>query len=342
VGDALGAPVEFLSLAAIHRRFGPQGIQDYSPAYGGLGSITDDTQMTLFTAEGLLRTLEQQAGLGEPANWGLTAQHLAHAYQRWLHTQHIQPPACAHNWAPLTDDGLVSDPRLHHLRAPGNTCLSALEAMSGMGDMARNHSKGCGGVMRVAPVALAVHALHGFTPKAMQLAFDLGVLACALTHGHPTGQLPGGVLAALLVPLLSGVSLAQALPPVLHMLAGYPHATETQEALQIAINAAASDAPLSAAIAQVGQGWVAEEALAIGLLVALRCARAELAPQEAVEYGLLAAVNHSGDSDSTGAIAGHFLGAQWGVQAIPGQWLQPLELNDRVKQAANHLHGLTV
>jgi ADP-ribosylglycohydrolase len=55
VGDALGAPVEFLSLQEIRDKFGPAGIHDYARAYGRRGAIADDTQMTLFTAEGLLR-----------------------------------------------------------------------------------------------------------------------------------------------------------------------------------------------------------------------------------------------------------------------------------------------
>ena len=55
VGDALGAPVEFMRRREILDTFGPDGITEYAPAYGGLGTITDDTQMTLFTAEGLLR-----------------------------------------------------------------------------------------------------------------------------------------------------------------------------------------------------------------------------------------------------------------------------------------------
>lgn len=55
IGCALGAAVEFDSLSGIRNRFGPEGIQHYVNAYGGLGRITDDTQMTLFTAEGLLR-----------------------------------------------------------------------------------------------------------------------------------------------------------------------------------------------------------------------------------------------------------------------------------------------
>jgi ADP-ribosyl-[dinitrogen reductase] hydrolase len=53
VGDALGAPIEFLRLSEIRERFGLAGLTDYAPAYGKLGAITDDTQMTLFTAERL-------------------------------------------------------------------------------------------------------------------------------------------------------------------------------------------------------------------------------------------------------------------------------------------------
>ena len=66
VGDALGASVEFISWPEIERRFGPGGIQAYAPAYGGLGRITDDTQMTLFTAEGLIRAQHRltERGIG--------------------------------------------------------------------------------------------------------------------------------------------------------------------------------------------------------------------------------------------------------------------------------------
>ena len=84
VGDALGAPVEFMSLAEIQSRHGAEGIRDFAPAFGRVGSITDDTQMTLFTAEGLLRAWVRFAlrGIG-PAFDSVTAN----AYLRWLRTQ---------------------------------------------------------------------------------------------------------------------------------------------------------------------------------------------------------------------------------------------------------------
>jgi ADP-ribosylglycohydrolase len=83
VGDALGAPVEFLNIREIRNRYGPSGITDYDVAYGRRGAITDDTQMTLFTAEGMLRA---------DARWHLKGicyppSVIHHAYIRWLHTQ---------------------------------------------------------------------------------------------------------------------------------------------------------------------------------------------------------------------------------------------------------------
>ena len=51
-----------------------------------------------------------------------------------------------------------------------------------------------------------------------------------------------------------------------------------------------------------------------------------------VRHGLLLAVNHSGDADSTGAIAGNLLGAAHGVGAIPADLLDPLEFRDLIEQ----------
>ena len=145
VGDALGAPVEFISHDEIVRCFGSQGIRDYVPAYGVLGAITDDTQMTLFTAEGLLRANVRERMRGLTTYSGVTD----HSYLRWLETQGIKAPV------EIGRDGwLWKQEALHHRRAPGNTCLSALKSKKGFGDAARNDSKGCGGVMRVAPIGM--------------------------------------------------------------------------------------------------------------------------------------------------------------------------------------------
>ena len=186
VGDALGAPVEFMKRSEILQRFGPNGIGAYAPAHGGLGRITDDTQMTLFTAEGLLRGWVRGAFSGITTYSGVTS----HAYLRWLQTQGVEP---AFEINPSGETGWLSENReLHSRRAPGNTCVSALKGMQSFGEPARNDSKGCGGVMRVAPVGLFMSRLGAEVLP--EDAFRLGQEIAALTHGHPTGSLTAGVL----------------------------------------------------------------------------------------------------------------------------------------------------
>jgi hypothetical protein len=117
VGDALGAPVEIESWAAIRRQFGAAGIRDLVPAYGQLGAITDDTQMMLFTAEGLLRAHVRGASRGICSPPAV----IHHALLRWLLTQ--GEPAMTE----VGQDGwLLQERRLWARRAPGTTCLSAL------------------------------------------------------------------------------------------------------------------------------------------------------------------------------------------------------------------------
>jgi len=311
VGDALGAPIEFESIREIRARFGPDGLRDYAPAYGVRGAITDDTQMTLFTAEGVLRAFTRASakGICHPPSV------VDHAYARWLATQGERST----RWNVDEPDGwLVAVRALHARRAPGNTCLSALsQSDAGTRRAPLNDSKGCGGVMRAAPAGLVGSG-------AMGDPFQLGCDVAALTHGHPSGFLAAGVLAELVSRLLDGELLEEALEPVLLRLAVEPEHEELHGALRRAIDLADDDPELTPEdVESLGAGWVAEEALAIAVFVALSA--------NSFEEGVLAAVNHSGDSDSTGAIAGNLLGAMYGVEAIPSAWLDGLELRDEIE-----------
>mgnify|MGYP000930297901 CR=1 FL=1 len=171
VGDALGAPVEFMKRTEILRRFGQKGITQYAPAYGGLGTITDDTQMTLFTAEGLIRGWVRGCFKGITTYSGVTA----HAYLRWLQTQG-ERPTCDIDFGTDEPGWLFQQRQLHSRRAPGNTCLSALRAMHSLGEPARNDSKGCGGVMRVAPVGLFAWRMRQYESTALDLATEAAVV----------------------------------------------------------------------------------------------------------------------------------------------------------------------
>lgn len=322
IGDALGAPVEFDSLTEITRKFGPDGIQRYAPAYGNIGHITDDTQMTLFTAEGLLRAQVR----GQTRGMVDHVSVVAGAYHRWLQTQGKQNHALSH--LEPGDGWLFSQSELHSLRAPGNTCLSALQSMTRYAQPAQNDSKGCGGVMRVAPVGLYQHTLHG--PKNLQSTFDLGFDVSALTHGHPSGNLPSGVMAVLIQSLVSGTSISDGIAVALQFLKQRPDHQETLESISKAVSLAKSDWQPPDAIRKLGEGWVAEEALAIALYCALK--------SEDFSDAVRMAVNHDGDTDSTGAIAGNLVGATLGVSAIAPHWIEPLELKKVIQQIAEDLY----
>ncbi|MBR5057195.1 MAG: ADP-ribosylglycohydrolase family protein, partial [Clostridiales bacterium] len=52
---------------------------------------------------------------------------------------------------------------------------------------------------------------------------------------------------------------------------------------------------------------------------------------------IIAAVNHSGDSDSTGSITGNIVGALLGYDAIDEKWKKDLELKDTILEIADDL-----
>lgn len=320
VGDALGAGVEFASLQEIlashgatrRPEGGPLGLRRYVPAYGRRGAITDDTQMTLFTAEGLLRAHNRRLASG----WDDPTSAVYRAYLRWFDTQRLAAPP------PRPDGWLASLPALYARRGPGNTCLTALRAgIMGTVERPINNSKGCGGVMRAAPVGLAL----------AWDAFDLGCATAAITHGHALGWLSAGFLAQVVRALLEGRSLSRAVDAGLRRLRGRPGAEPLTALVERAMSLAELGDPSTDDVASLGEGWVAEETVAI----ALYCA----ASVDTLEDGLALAVLHSGDSDSTGAVAGNLLGAMHGVQAIPPAWLEELELADAIRQVALDLYA---
>lgn len=326
VGDALGAPVEFLDLAEIRKRFGIAGIRDYATAYGRLGAITDDTQMTLFTAEGMLRAYvrARMRGIGP-----VFASATSHAYLRWLLTQGYESKALVNRDPP---GWLLGHRELFSVRAPGDTCIAALKALHRSDEFACNDSKGCGGVMRVAPVGLfAANWLKDGEIDGRHLAagFDIACEIAAITHGHVTGQLPAGVFAVVVAKLVEGTPITEAVEcskAILRLRAGHE---ETLAAIEHAQALAATRAAKAEAIRELGEGWIAEEALAISLYCALSATD--------FESGIVLAVNHDGDSDSTGAITGNLLGARMGAESIPSRWLAPLELRDVVDAMADDL-----
>ena len=320
-GDALGAPVEFMSHEKIVARYGTEGIVRFDAAYGGIGLVTDDTQMALFTVEGLIRAWVRGTlkGICHPPSV------VHHAYLRWLVTQDESFQALpAIEEADEVDGWLIREQRLWARRAPGNTCISALRIARRsrqFGGQAANDSKGCGTVMRDAPFGL-------FKFDAPALAFEWAVEAAWTTHGHPSARYSSGALAVIIAHVAQGEGLSDAVSHALAMLPGGAEADEVRDALGRAVDL--SRAPdWRRRLPELGAGWIAEETLAIAVL----CALAAKDSREAI----IAAVNHGGDSDSTGAIAGNIVGTIGGAVSLPPEWVAQVELRDVIETLAQDL-----
>ena len=340
IGDALGYAVESSPEDGIFGTYGPSGITEYELT-GGKALISDDTQMTLFTANGILvgETRLCMRGIG-----GIPHDYVPAAYQDWLKTQ-TSDMASVNRHERYTEKGgyswLLDVPELYARRAPGNTCLAALEMRAKTDfpeDFLRapvNDSKGCGGVMRIAPLALKY---WNITDPA-ELDLEAARLA-AITHGHSLGYMP----AAVVCHIISGVLFSypekslreivlEAGETAERLFRGDPNLPALTEILHRAVDLSENDAGDLENIHALGEGWVAEETMAIAVYCALKY-------QNDFSKAVITAVNHRGDSDSTGAVTGNILGALVGYDAIDDKWKKDLELHDVILEMADDLcHG---
>jgi len=237
--------------------------------------------------------------------------------RRWLLTQedHGPVPGTAANPGSGAEGGwLIAEPILFRRRAPGNTCLSALRSKTmGTLEAPMNNSKGCGGIMRITPIPL----LFRGDRYPAEYVYRSSCAAAALTHGHPSGYISAGCLALILHFILHGRSLRQAASEALDFILLEPGSEETADALRCGIDLA-------------DRKTLTPEALGISLACALRF-------HDDFRAGVLTAVNHSGDSDSTGSITGNILGLLLGKQAIPREWVDNLEGASIVEEMAEDL-----
>lgn len=329
IGDALGYPVEFVgSFEQIRAKYGDGGIKAYDLDYPWLvkrndeALFSDDTQMTLYTAEGII----QSANSGEPL---LPA--IREAYLAWFGPQMGKKVKISY------DSKLAKIDELNQLRAPGNTCLSALNSIY-CGNEAFNASKGCGGIMRVAPIGI-YGATHGWSlEKTGKIAGDVA----EITHKHKMSTFSSAVQAMVIQSCLlaDGIVDADAFKGFVDKALGllpamYPGHDELllefTELIKKSINEEQSPlADWQVIEYGLGEGWVAEETLAIALFSVVR--------HIGDFKGCMAcAVNHGGDSDSTGAVAGNIIGAMLGYDALPAEFTDPLQLRALLVSTADAL-----
>ena len=178
--------------------------------------------------------------------------------------------------------------------------------------------------MRVAPA--------GFLPTSMD-AFRGAADLARLTHQHPTGYLASGAMALLIrLTCRQELDLKDAAKETLTYLRDFAQAEETARAIDGALAAAQDSLPAEKAVSELGRGWIAEEALAIGLFAALR--------GRSFEDTMRIAANHDGDSDSTASIAGQLYGAKHGLAEVPLSWIRRLDVLDPLLVLAHDMTAL--
>lgn len=331
IGDALGYPVEFIySFGEIQKRYGERGITRLDTRQlwldeteqVGKAVVSDDTQMTLFTANGLLNAKKQGISL----KYGI-----CRAYIEWYLTQIGKK-------SPKYKDCWISNvPELNHRRAPGNTCMSSLDDIY-RGKDPMNNSKGCGGVMRVAPIPLYAAVQNRMSIDEADL---LAAEAAEITHQHPLGYISAALMSHVIYRLvldeeptqerleryiMEGVATIRK-----HYQTYHNDVERMAELAERAIFLLDNGKTDLENIGHLGEGWTGEEALAIALFCTLK-------HFDSFENAMIAAVNHGGDSDSTGAVTGNILGAAIGYKVIPQYYKEDLEMHDLILHMADDLY----
>lgn len=328
IGDAFGYPVEFVySFEEIRYRYGEEGVTAYDLSYPWLDEkfdkalFSDDTQMTLYTAEGLLEA-ERSGKEIVPT--------ICNAYLAWYGHQIGRKVKISY------ESGLSKIKELNQRRAPGNTCLSALAAIY-RGKEPMNNSKGCGGIMRVAPIGIYGACHEWSLDKTARIAGEVA----DLTHLHPLSTYSSAALAVIVYRCLSADNMdSETFKSIVYetldvIARGYgeeaPGMNDFKKIIEKAIR-------LDDNLLQdweiiengLGGGWVAEETLAIAIFSVLRHI-------DDFNACMISAVNHGGDSDSTGAVAGNIIGAILGYGLIPDKFKDSIQLKELLLSMSDQL-----
>jgi ADP-ribosylglycohydrolase len=293
----------------------------YGVRAGGVNLISDNTQMSSFTVDGLVWADERAKRKGVYAY----IPCLFYAYQKWYYTQTGSLPD--KSYAFILNGEILRWEALFARRGEGITSMTALAGSihNTYGTLQNriNNSKGCGGVMRAAPIGL-------YFCRDAKMAFRIGCEAAALTHGHIDAILPAGYLAFLISGILQGTEIRALALSALEELSAWPGHETCRAIFERAILLADQGGAATEAMTELGGGFTGEEAMALALYCALRFGSDMGAAVEA-------AVSYDGNKDSIASICGNLLGAYHGCAELPYAWVKDTELFELLIRGADKL-----
>jgi ADP-ribosylglycohydrolase len=285
--------------------------------------ISDNTQMTIFTVDGLIWADDRAIRRGVYAY----VPCLFYSYQKWYYTQ--TGNLADKDYAFILKGEILEWEELFARRGTGETSMTALAGSirNKYGTLKNrvNSSKGCGSVMRVAPIGL-------YFWKNEEMAFRIGMESGALTHGHMDAILSAGYYAAFVANIIAGADIALAATGALERLRHHEGHETVAALIERAISLSSSGAPALKAMEELGEGYTAEEAAALAVFVCLRY-------RDDFDGAVLASTTFGGNTDSIAPIAGNALGACYGLDVIPQKWIATLELQDLLAHGADRLLG---
>lgn len=303
IGDALGYPIEFYTLEKIQEMYGI--VDDYIelPMHNfKKGLFSDDTQMSIATIQGIIKS--------DISNKENIVENIISEYKEWFFSQTERK----------------------NKRSPGMTCLDSLRYIidnkidKPSYSLKINNSKGNGALMRVAPICFLNFSLEDL----IQIAYDISYI----THCHPLGYYTSGFHVGVLKLILEGTELDSSIKYMINLFKNINNTEINNKLIPLiekAIELSKNSSSDTDNIEKLGQGWVAEETLAIAIYCSLKY-------QNNLNQGIIASINHSGDSDSTGIVTGNILGLLNSKEDIPSNWIKKLEKKAYIQNLGKTLY----
>ena len=297
----------------------------YGVNEGGKDLISDNTQLAIFTVDGMIWADARAKKKGIYAY----VPCLFYSYQKWYYTQ--TGGLSDKDYEFIMTGEVLSHEELFARRGEGVTSLNALassikNSYGTIETRINNHNRpGC--VIRTAPIGL-------YFANDPDMAFRVGCESAALTHGHTQAIMSAGYMAALIAYLGQGLALADAVSAALAKLDGLDEEGLSDglpaELIRKGIELAEAGKSPRHAIDNIGEGWFAPETAALATYLALT-------HEDDFEGAIKAAVDLDGNSDGIAPAVGNIVGCLVGSLDIPPDWILSLELAGLIIHGADLL-----